>query len=258
MYIHKQKRHVHAYAHIYILKKKTICLQIYKNTCTYENTCKQTHAHTYITYLTNHIMTCHSIPHHAVSYCSMPFHTVPYRSIPLHSNTYSYTATYQYKPLHTIVHYTPLHADACRYLTLHCNAVRYTTPLHCMSDITLHYATSHYNTITLHYITLHCVTLHCITLLCINYITLNYNTIHCIMTLQYAKLHYICACTKPPRIKLPSHSRCLSTHWYLAKVSGHFIYLSTSTQQHVCEITHSNSNTRLACMHTDIDRHRQT
>ena len=218
MYIHKQKRHVHAYAHIYILKKKTICLQIYKNTCTYENTCKQTHAHTYITYLTNHIMTCHSIPHHAVSYCSMPFHTVPYRPIPFHTTTFQYIQLHRYVPIQAITYHRTLHTIACRclplpYAALQCSALHYAVTLHVWHYIALRYITLQYHYITLHYITLRCVTLHCITLLCINYITLNYNTIHCIMTLQYAKLHYICACTKPPRIKLPSHSRCLSTHF---------------------------------------------
>jgi hypothetical protein len=197
----------------------------------------------------------------------MPFHTVPCRSIPFHTTTFQYIVT----PLHTNTsHYIPSyithHCMPMLAVTLRCIAMQCVTlrryiaclTLHCITlhHITIQHITSHYT--TLHYITLRCVTLHYITIHYINYITLNYNTIHYIMTLQYATLHYICACTKPPRIKLPSHSRCLSTHWYLAKVSGHFIYLSTSTQQHVCEITHSNSNTRLACMHTDIDRHRQT
>ena len=200
-----------------------------------------------------HTTPCRFILFHAVPYRPIPSHTVPYHYIPIHTVTPLRTNTSHYIPSYITHHCMPMLA-----VTLRCIAMQCVTLRRYIACLTLHCITLHHITIPLHYTTLHCVTLHCITLLCINYITLNYNTIHCIMTLQYAKLHYICACTKPPRIKLPSHSRCLSTHWYLAKVSGHFIYLSTSTQQHVCEITHSNSNTRLACMHTDIDRHRQT
>ena len=176
----------------------------------------QTNTRTYIHNISH--QSYHDMPLHTTPCRFILFHAVPYRPIPFHTTTFQYIQLHRYVPIQAITYHRTLHTIACRclplpYAALQCSALHYAVTLHVWHYIALRYITLQYHYITLHYITLHCVTLHCITLLCINYITLNYNTIHCIMTLQYAKLHYICACTKPPRIKLPSHSRCLSTHF---------------------------------------------